>query len=383
MSDQQQQSGQGDTSLDFLWIIGILIGGIYLGWYFGKTYIVSAVFYVRLYEIIAISFMLDLAAKLMQLVGLSQLQFGLNLSELLVFIQQHSNGVGVEFPALVKLSTAVGNYLRYPLTALMLIGAAILYFGSAAAKLRCVFDAKSFRIAEQDNWPQIKPILGVDLVKQKLDEGPWAISLSPMRFCKKLNLLDVETRNGKYAATLRRGAAYRILSLQLGPKWCGAERLPPYLKALFAICAARINEDKKSAENLLDQIAISSAGKEFNFSGVDALMHKYMNSKKVVQITNLHGYVTTVLASMLVGARAAGVLATAEFLWLKPIDRRMWYMLNSVGRPTAVAEISGAFAHWLAEKKIGLPLMVPMVEEAVRGLEVVLSETIYKPDEES
>ena len=60
----------------------------------------------------------------------------------------------------------------------------------------------------------------------------------------------------------------------------------------------------------------------------------------------------------------------------------MWYMLNSVGRPTATIEICGAFAHWLAEKKLGLPLMVPMVDEAVRGVEVALSEIIYKPDEE-
>jgi intracellular multiplication protein IcmP len=383
MADQQQQqSGQGDTSLDFLWIIGILVGGIYFGWYFGKTYIVSTVFYVRIYEMIVINFVFDLVAKLMQLVGLSQPQFALNFNEWIVFIQQHSNGVGVEFPALVKLSTVVGNYLRYPFTALMLAGTAVLYFGSPATRLRNVFTAQSLRIAEQDDWPQIKPILGLDLVKQKLDEGPWAISLSPMRFCKKLNLLDVETKNGKYVATLRRGATYRILSLQLGSKWYGAEKLPPYLKALFAIFAARINGDKKSAEKMLDQIAISSAGKDFNFSGVEELLHKYVNSKNVVKITGLHGYVTTVFASMLVGARTAGVIASSEFIWLKPIDRRMWYMLNTVGRPTAVAEISGAFAHWVAEKKIGLPLMVPMVEEAVRGLEIAISEMIYKPDEE-
>lgn len=80
-------------------------------------------------------------------------------------------------------------------------------------------------------------------------------------------------------------------------------------------------------------------------------MHKHLDSKKVAKILGLHGYVTTVLASMLVGARELGVLATSEFIWLKPLDRRMWYMLNSVGRTTPVAEICGAFAHWLAEKK--------------------------------
>ncbi|CAL7959953.1 intracellular multiplication protein IcmP [Gammaproteobacteria bacterium] len=376
---EQQQQGQ-DNALDFLWIVGILIGIIYLGWYFGRTYIVSAVFFVRLYEIMAANFVFDTLAKMTLLVGLPMPQSSLN--EWLVFIQQNKDAVSIDFSTLVKLSTAVGNYIRYPFTVLMLGAAALLHFGSASTTLRHVFDNKSLRIAEQDNWPQIKPILKFDLVKQKLDDGPWAISLSPMRFCKKHDLLDVREEHGKYIATLRRGAAYRLLSLQLGPKWYGAENLPPYLKALFAVFAAKVNGDKKTAESLLDQIAISSAGKEFNFTGVEELMHKYVNSKKVVKIVNLHGYVTTVLASMLVGARSAGVLATAEFLWLKPIDRRMWYMLNSVGRQTAVAEISGAFAHWLAEKKLGLPLMVPMVEEAVRGLELALADMVYKPDEE-
>lgn len=376
---EQQQPGQ-DNALDFLWIIGILIGVIYLSWYFGHARIVSVVLYVRFYEIMAANFVFDILAKIMSLVGLSAPQSALD--EWLVFIQQNKGSIDIDFSTLCRLSTIVGDYIRYPLTAITLGIAALLQFGSVSTNLRNIFDNKSLRSAEQDNWPQIKPILGLDLVKQKLDEGPWAMSLSPMRFCKKHDLLDIEEKNGKYNATLRRGAAYRLLTLQLGPKWYGAERLPPYLKALFAIFAAKINGDKKSAEDLLDQLAISSTKKEFNFTGVEELMRKYQNSKKVVKIVSLHGYITTVLASMLVGARSAGVLATSEFLWLKPIDRRMWYMLNSVGRQTAVAEISGAFAHWLAEKKLGLPLMMPMVEEAVRGLELALAEMIYKPDEE-
>jgi intracellular multiplication protein IcmP len=378
MPEQQQQSGQ--DSLEFLWMIGVFMGAAYLTWYFGGARIVSAVFYVRYYEIVAIDFVLGLIVKLMSLVGLPQPHFV--LSEIAVFVRDNIHGVGVDFSTLMQVSAIVGDYMRYPLTLLMLGGAAFLHFSSASHKLRNVFDTKSLGKAEKENWPQIVPILGLDLVKQKIDDGPWAMALSPMNFCKKKDLLNVETQHGKYIATLKHGAAYRILSLQLGPKWYGVEALPTYLKALFAIFAARINGDKKSAEVLLDQINASATGSNFNFIGVKELLSKYVNSKEVVKITNLHGYVTTIFASMLVGARVAGVLATAEFLWLKPIDRRMWYMLNSVGRQTAVAEISGAFAHWLAEKKLGLPLTVPMIDEAIRGLELAVSEMIYKPDEE-
>jgi intracellular multiplication protein IcmP len=380
MPEQQQQSGQ-EGSLELLWMLGVIVGVVYFSWFFGKIYIVSAVFYVRLYEILAMSFVFDVWAKLMQFVGLPQPQFALN--EIAVFIQQNIHGVNINFSTLFNLSTVVGDYVRYPLTLLMFCGAAALYFGGSARRFHHIFDTKSLRKLEQDNWPQIKPIVNIDLVKKQLDEKPWAMALSPMAFCKKLDLLDIETEKGKPIAVLRRGAAYRILSLQLGPKWYGAEALSPHLKALFAIFAARINNDKKSAENLLDQISFSAAGGKLNFGGSEELMRKYSNTKNVTKITSLHGYVATVLASMLVGARATGVLATSEFIWLKPLDRRMWYMLNSTGRPTAVSEISGAFSHWLAEKKLGLPLMVPMVEEAVNGLELALSEMIYKPDEEA
>lgn len=381
MPEQQQQQGN-QSDIDFLWIMGSIIVGIYLIWFFAGRYIVSMCLHVRFYEILAINFVFGVWARLLQVIGWFQPQTQTILDGWRVFVQHNMSGAGVDFATLGNLSTVVGNYLRYPLVLIMFGWAVLLYFTGVSYKFRNVFDGKALRKVEQDDWPQIKPVVNLDLVNQKLDEAPWAVSLSPMRFCKKNNLLDVETKRGKYVATLRYGAAYRILSLQLGARWRGVNALPIYLKALFAIFAARINEDKKGADNLLDRIAISATGSKLNFTGVDELLRKYMNTKKVTEIISLHGYVTTVLASMLVGARGTGVLASSEFIWLKPLDRRMWYMLNSVGRPTAVAEICGAYAHWLAEKKLGLPLMVPMVEEAVRGLELAVSEMIYTPDEE-
>jgi len=293
-----------------------------------------------------------------------------------------SIGGAVEFSDLMNLSTVVGNYIRYPLVFLILGGAALLYFAGPARRFRHTFSTNMLRNFEKEIWPQVTPVVGLDLVNKALDDPPWAFALSPMRFCKKYDLLDIEEKKGGYNATLRRGAAYRILSLQLGPKWSGVESLPIHIKALFTIFAARIANDKKNAEALSDMISASAIGPNLDFSGVDVLLRKHAGSKKVARVIALHGYVTTVLASMLVGAREIGVMASSEFIWLKPIDRRMWYMLNSVGRPTAVSEICGAFSHWLAEKRLGLPLMVPMIDQAVRGLEIALSEMIYKPEEE-
>ncbi len=374
----QQQSGQ-DSSMDMLWIIAILIGAIILAWYFGKIYITSAIFHVRLYEVYGIDFFLGLVTKLFDLIGLPAPQFNF-----VGWIEYLRKGIGVEisFEDLATISTMVGNYLRYPFTLLTIVGAVALHFGGASHRFHHVFDGKLLKTTEQEVWPQITPVVKLDLVKTKLDEGPWAFSPSPMRFCKKKDLLDIEERNGKYTATLRRGAAHRIFSLQVGPRWGGPDKLPIHTKALFAAFAARINADKQGAQDLLDHIAATSRDGKPDFTGTEELLRKHAGSKKVGKIINAHGYVTTVMASMLVGARELGVLASAEFIWLKPIDRRMWYMLNTVGRATAVPEICGAFAHWLAERKLGLPLTVPMVEEAVQGMEIELSQIIYKPEEE-
>jgi intracellular multiplication protein IcmP len=371
MPDQQQQKEGGE--LDFLWIIGSIIVVIYATWFFGKEHIITAISYVRLYELKGIKIIFDL---------LHNNSISADLANLIIFVQKHVGANKMSMEVFSQINHGVSNFIKYPLTIATGLLAVRVYFGSATHKLRNNFNLTSFINSEQDDWPQIKPVLKYDLVKQKLDEGPWAMPMSPMHWCEKNNLLDIEEKNGKYKVKLRRGAAFKVLSLQLGVKWRGTEYLPVHLKALFAIFAAKINDDKKSAEKLLDQIAISSAGDKFNFAGAEELLHKYQDTKKIGRIISLHGYVATVMAAMLEEARiVGGVLASAEFLWLKPIDRRMWYMLNGVGRGTAFAEISGAFAHLLAENKLGLPLKMPMVEEAVNGLELALSEIIYKPTE--
>lgn len=75
-------------------------------------------------------------------------------------------------------------------------------------------------------------------------------------------------------------------------------------------------------------------------------------------------------------------MAAAEFLWLKPVDRPLWFMLNNVGRRTAFTEVAGPMAHWLAEKVIGRKLIVPMVNQATTALVAALEEVVYNPDKD-
>jgi intracellular multiplication protein IcmP len=179
--------------------------------------------------------------------------------------------------------------------------------------------------------------------------------------------------------SLKRGQTNKVFIMQLGPLWHSVDRLPPHVRALFAIFAGRHNSDP-GAVALLKQLS-SSATTKLDFTGVDQLLKKYIDTKPVQQVIQSHAYILTVMASMLVLARLDGVQASADFLWLKPLDRRLWYTLNTVGRQTPFTEVAGIFAHWVAEKELGKKLQIPMVEEATNALELALKEIIYKPDE--
>src|SRR5262249_47727793 len=150
--------------------------------------------------------------------------------------------------------------------------------------------------------------------------------------------------------------------LQLGPTWSGVHKLPIEIKALAVIFIARALREREIADNFLTQIAQSAASGRLNFVGVEKQLENYANSKPIKWLETRHAYVYTLMASLLELARTDGVLASAEFLWVKPVNRRLWYILNSVGRTTAVVEVSGVYAHWLAEKQLGQSIKTPMVK---------------------
>lgn len=365
------QQGQSDNSMGILWIVGaIFIFGAII-WYAFKAAIINFYLTIKLWEISLISI------------------FTSRLDDVRTVIQT-SDHAKLSFNDVSLLGEAVGNYLRFPLVLIIIILAFVIYFSNSTRSFKRAYDMTGLADAEKANWPQITPVIGLKLNKVPLDKGPWAMSLTPMEFCKRYKLLDefraqpkegtLQKDRGRIEVTLRRGKANKIFSMQVGALWPGFEKAAPHVRALFAVFAARNAGDTKSAEKLLAQISASSL-KKLNFDGADALYKKHQNVKGVQRILQTHGYTLTVMASMLEIAREDGVQASADFLWLKPVDRRLWYMLNTVGRQTPFVEVAGPYAHWLAEKILGRRLLVPMVEEATNALEISLKEVIYRPDE--
>jgi len=291
------------------------------------------------------------------------------------------------------LSNAAGSYLRYPVALYLLFLCAYVFKTNVHMRLKKKFTMRSLALQEQMNWPQIKIVTQTDLVEQDLETGPWAMAMTPLQFAKKNKLITIllvdsgEKRFAKmqtpeYTIRLNKARAERAFSAQLGRPLLGVEQMLPHRKALFAALAGRACRDGKTAAALLIKLANSAADGALDCRGVDALSAQYLKNSKVKALFRAHAYEFTLFISLLLLAREDGVVASADFLWVKPIDRRLWYVINNVGRQTPAVEVGGIFNHWYYEVGMKRALSTPKVEGAVEALDVALSEVMYMPSDE-
>lgn len=361
---QQSQQQSSDNSMAPVWIMVLLFFTAFIIWRTGHQYIVSFIFYLNV-----------LQGKLVNLFVENT-----HLSNA-IYQMQTVDPSTVDWDLLVAYTQTIGDYIRYPVIVILILLAFFLYHSNITLKFRKIYDMKKLRAQEQYNWPAIMPVVKLDLVSENINEGPWAMALTPMEFARKYSLLkknDVLLDNPipgmELTASVRRGDAKRVFTLQLGPYWDGFEKAPPHAKALAAVFLARINRDRTAASNILEALNKGAANGKQDYSIAYSTLRKYQNLPETQELVGRHAYLLTVMASLILAARDDGVAPSSDFLWLKPVDRRLWYMLNCVGRQTPFAEVAGPFAHWKAEGAMGRRSLVPMIDEAIKALEIAVKE---------
>jgi len=366
MAQQQGQGGGGggDNSMAPVWITVLLFLTAFFIWKYAHPYIVSFVFSVNILEAKLVSLLYDPKALSAE-----------------IYYMQTADPAQISWDQMNEYTRAIGMYTRYPI-GLALVGlAAWLYKSNITLKFKRAHSMKTLRAQEQHNWPAIMPVVKEDLVKEDPDVGPWAMALSPVEFARKYQLLkqndmllDNPLPGMESTAGIRKSDAKRVFTLQIGPYFQDFNHCPAHVVALAGVFMARINRDKDSANAILESIDSSFAAGKPDFSKGPAVVKKYINTELVQEVLVKHAYLLTVLASLIEAARDDGVVPSAEFLWLKVVDRRLWFMLNSVGRQTPYVEVGGPFAHWKAEKLMKRKCLVPMVDEATTALEIAVKE---------
>ncbi|MCH9644794.1 MAG: type IVB secretion system coupling complex protein DotM/IcmP [Gammaproteobacteria bacterium] len=375
------QQNATDQTANFFWVLVMIIGAMLLVWWLARQYIVIPIYTLRHVEINMIIWFASIWDPVAHALHLPAIDLA-NLEKLQAFMTT-SDPKLVEFKDFSVINSYVGAWIRYPVALVLLILSGAVFLQGGNTRFRHKYNMQKLKKVGVENWPEIAPVLSLDLVKQDIETGPWAMAKLPLHFGKEHDLVHVIEKDQRKVWSLNRAPAQQAFTMQLGPLWQGVDVLPIHIKALIIIFIARAQRERAVASKLLKQIAASAASGKLDFSGVEEYIRKYKHSKIIKWLEGRHAYVYTLLATMLEIARVDGVLATAEFLWLKPVDRRLWYVLNSVGRQTSVVEVSGPYSHWLAEKKVGRALKTPMVKAAVDALEDSMLNTLFVPEEDS
>lgn len=164
---------------------------------------------------------------------------------------------------------------------------------------------------------------------------------------------------------------------QLIGRWKGAMALPPYMQVLLAAFCLKAARKRNEGDAMLGRLAMCWTFKGgLNLSQDKTLLkeaRRILKDKKLSAETlakcNQHAFITTAMLRALNTAREeGGVLAPAQFVWLRGYNRTLFYPLNNLGRQSFHLEALGAMAHYKAEKLTMRPIPVPKVDFAVETI---------------
>ncbi len=170
---------------------------------------------------------------------------------------------------------------------------------------------------------------------------------------------------------------FQAFSKQLGPRWQGPMKLPPYQQVLLAGFCLKSVRKRDAADDVMGRLAMCWSKEKGLQLSKDPKLLKYARSilknkeisHKVLTQCKQHAWQTTaMLRALLVARLEGGVMAPAQFVWLRGHNRTLWYPLNNLGRQSAHMEAIGAMAHFRIERRAKRPIPRPKVQEAVKSI---------------
>lgn len=172
-----------------------------------------------------------------------------------------------------------------------------------------------------------------------------------------------------------------------GKNVCFPDRFSSTGKVIYALLCAHAFGGPQGMDDFRkarDQLNNSARGAKHGFANLTVaqwLYDKYRNDPTARKMFAIHHWEYTYLFELLFQAKRQGKCVDSEFLWLKPMNRILFYCMNTVGRLTPHTESAAVFAQHAYERRVArrgrLPLMrlpsggyvhVIFVDKAVKGL---------------
>jgi hypothetical protein len=245
-------------------------------------------------------------------------------------------------------------------------------------------------------YPCLAPVLKEWPITDKpVGHGPWALAETPIHFAARHGLM---TKNGveyelyelcdpetgstiPYCPALndkmnsfKRIEALKVFAEQLGPRFDGNhETLNHHQKALASALVCHRLLDKDLSMKIFNELSLNwDPKKNKTRSELSVKVHAKLLENRCFDLPELRKHVSYMkvwFMALLNDARTKGVIPSSLFIWLKPLDRPLFYALNQVGGRTAWSEAAGPFSHFIAENRAGRTLIEPRVETAAKSLE--------------
>jgi intracellular multiplication protein IcmP len=244
----------------------------------------------------------------------------------------------------------------------------------------------TFTDEQAKHYPHLKLFRKLDLTKRSIHEGKYRMADTEKGFAIKHKLLDRIGEGDDFK--VNRDRAAEVFRKQVGRPWRSPKELTPWEAMVLAVLLPRIaaldpamseldyKEALSTTDRLLSQAWIEAGDSydaetdriRLDLNPAIRTLRKYWKHKAVQPYFKRHAFVYTLIYAMLNDARKLGVLPANEFRWLRVADRRLWILIDNVGRNVAFTEISGAYSHYLHEMKRGRALERFAIDGAVTGL---------------
>jgi intracellular multiplication protein IcmP len=303
---------------------------------------------------------------------------------------QRANPAVVQFNDLVRLYRNIGTEFLYPAMALVLAVGTLCFRRAGNSRFTRAFDLDRL-MAEQARTSRSTAAFvrrGLKLSGIRAgDPRPADPALHASEWIARY-----ATRDGRFDEA----SARRELIHQLGTEWRSRADAPPALRCMLAVFALHGVQRREEAARLLgllseglpvaggdggDGPAAPLAFDPKTLAIVDRALAELSVAAWALEIMDAHHFTTPGLMSVLNAARLrSGVLAPAQFAFLKLVDRRLWYALHALGfeadgplahpHPSQRVEAIGARAHWAAELAIGAPLPTPEFDAAIAAIRI-------------
>lgn len=408
MSKQGERTFTWDDPAILLGIFATIYFACWAAWYFAHTEISKAYMYIRYVQL----WLLNALGSVVDLPGITEVRN---------WVQEMCQPDGliglcrrdfstVRWKDISNSSIAMNVFCLI----LMVVMCVRMFLRANATHPKLIFskthNIKSFVKENKQLYPHLRLFSEIDLISQPLDHPIFGMSLTSRQFVYHHRLISgwKEETDGSLTPTIDREKAFQVFREQLGKHWTEYTGLSTSETLLVAIAMPRVaatdpsldeakfKDAMKDSTDLLnwcwDQFKPPAPAKkkdgtkdgaeanslawlqpEIDLEYPRSIILKYIEHHAVKALIERHAYNRTIIFALFMQARRLGVLQAAEMRWMRFFDRKLWYVLETIGRLAGYAEAAAVLSHYLYESKSGEAIAEPQLDKAINGLELAIA----------